>query len=427
MCGLAGIISTEKTDFNLEHFNILGTLNDERGGDSCGIFIDGKVDYGIGNNAMFRAFTIDQDYPDRASVALVHCRKASYGMAMSIDQAHPMVFKNANGKIEYVVMHNGTITNSVALASKYCPELNIYGKSDTQIMSYIMYHKGYDVLEEYQGTAVFVIVDYRMEEPAVMLFKGSSVYNEAKCKSERPLYCAVKDDKFYFSSMYASLYCIDHSMDIMNVPTNQLILINDTELLLVRQFNRDKLTKSKPKQFNFTTNNIIYDSVKSIYTIDEMAAHGEYFVFPSGYTSKISTPTNSPHYFFAGRLLYNKDCFNLLTDIESLFPDLSLTIFFPEIIDYFSYGCIIRSNGYFKVDEDFNYVPVYNYKWSTLFTNTAKHVIENGEYKRDFVYPTEAQNIFLVESSKETFDLNDLESRIYRYIYQSPHYVNFQR
>ena len=75
-------------------------------------------------------------------------------------------------------------------------------------------------------------------------------------------------------------------MDIMNVPTNQLILINDTELLLVRQFNRDKLTKSKPKQFNFTTNNIIYDSVKSIYTIDEMAAHGEYFVFPSGYIQK---------------------------------------------------------------------------------------------------------------------------------------------
>ena len=47
MCGIAGIISTEPTKFNINHFNILGTLNDERGGDSCGIFIDKKYQYGI--------------------------------------------------------------------------------------------------------------------------------------------------------------------------------------------------------------------------------------------------------------------------------------------------------------------------------------------------------------------------------------------
>lgn len=425
MCGLAGIISKEKTDFNINHFNILGSFNDERGGDSCGIFIDGKVEYGIGENAVFRTFTMDKKYPDTASIALVHCRKASYGMPLSIDQAHPIVFRNSQDEIEYVVMHNGTITNANALATKYCPELNTFGKSDTQIMAYIMYCKGYDVLEEYQGTAVFIIVDYRGDEPDVLLFKGSSVFNESKCKYERPLYCAVKDDKFYFSSMYTSLYCIDNTFTIMSVPTNQLVVVNDTELLLIQQVNRSKLTKTKHTQYSFPQSNVVFNQINGTYLIDGIPAQGEYYIYPSGYISNVPSPSNMVFYFYAGRLLYNKDCFDLLNDIANLFPDLNLSVYFPEIIDYFAYGCVNRLNSYYKVDENFNYVPVHNYEWSVLFTNTMKHVVEDGKHTQTFVYPTDAQRIFIEKKEKQIFDLDVIESKIYRYIYQSPYYVNF--
>lgn len=50
-----------------------------------------------------------------SSVAFGHCRKASVGI---IDEttAQPVVLTNANGKVEYVLMHNGTIYNYKELA-----------------------------------------------------------------------------------------------------------------------------------------------------------------------------------------------------------------------------------------------------------------------------------------------------------------------
>ena len=43
MCGIWGIIYKEPHQLNKVLFNSLGVLNDTRGGDSCGIFIDGKT------------------------------------------------------------------------------------------------------------------------------------------------------------------------------------------------------------------------------------------------------------------------------------------------------------------------------------------------------------------------------------------------
>ena len=112
MCGIAGIISTEPTKFNIDHFNILGTINDERGGDSCGIFIDKKYQYGIKDTKQFRVFTrCIKDYPDTARIAILHCRKGSTGYALGVEQAQPVIIKNEDD-VEFVLIHNGTITNA---------------------------------------------------------------------------------------------------------------------------------------------------------------------------------------------------------------------------------------------------------------------------------------------------------------------------
>ena len=43
MCGLAGILRTKKAKFDYQTFCTLGIANDSRGGDSCGVFIDGET------------------------------------------------------------------------------------------------------------------------------------------------------------------------------------------------------------------------------------------------------------------------------------------------------------------------------------------------------------------------------------------------
>jgi asparagine synthetase B (glutamine-hydrolysing) len=47
MCGIFGTISLKSKAFNKRAFCTMGVRNDSRGGDSCGIFIDGNVEYGI--------------------------------------------------------------------------------------------------------------------------------------------------------------------------------------------------------------------------------------------------------------------------------------------------------------------------------------------------------------------------------------------
>ena len=56
MCGLFGIISRKKKAFDYSTFSVLGVNNDSRGGDSCGIFIDGEYEYGVRDNKLFQDF-----------------------------------------------------------------------------------------------------------------------------------------------------------------------------------------------------------------------------------------------------------------------------------------------------------------------------------------------------------------------------------
>lgn len=255
MCGLSGIISFDKAPVNISHFDILGTLNDERGGDSCGIFIDGNVKYGVEENKKFRDFTKLLIYPETFNIALIHCRWTSSINTTSITQAQPVCIYNESGKIDYVLMHNGTIYNSHALADKYLHKIvDITGMSDSQIMANIFYYNGYDVLNEYIGTAAFVIVDYRNETPEVLFFKGDSEFNPEGAKEERPLYCMFYDNKLYFSSMTYPLNLISRDSQVYIVPVGKLCkLIEGYKFQIVLRTNRyhfdSKLIKKVKKKY----------------------------------------------------------------------------------------------------------------------------------------------------------------------------------
>lgn len=417
MCGLAGIISTEKTNFNINHFNVLGALNDERGGDSCGVFIDGDVQYGIKESALFRNFTCDMNYPKSASIALLHCRKTSVGYSTNLSQAQPIIIKN-KGKIDFVLMHNGTVTNASSLAYKYLPKLDIFGLSDSQIMAHIMYNCGYEVLNEYTGCAVFIIVDYRGNQPQVLIFKGDSCYNEGKNKSERPLFYMVKDNKFHFSSMYESLYCIDCKKTIYYIPVNKLLTVKDNTLFIVAHYDRTKLKKPNygyvSRTYTNDINMLYYNDATGAYMINDSVAHGGFCVYASGYTidPKYQKDTDNPLWFFRGRLLFNEDCFKFLESIDELFEDTVLSTLVPEAIDYFSYTPRLLKHEWYTVNENFEYIPYTNGEWVTLFNSPNKYTIIERVETKAYIYPMDAINEFRRDSQPAFFDFESLETQI---------------
>lgn len=432
MCGIAGIISTEKTKFDLNHFNILGTLNDERGGDSCGVFIDGISNYGIKETARFRMFTSNVEYPKKASIALVHCRKASPGYPINLEQAQPVVISR-DGNVEFVLMHNGTITNINALALKYIPDVNIKGLSDSQILAQIIYEHGYDVLKEYSGCAVIVTIDYRAKTPSVLIFKGSSCYNENNSNSERPLYHMYYQGKFYFSSMYCSLRCISHDSTIYSFPTNKLYKVSGDGITCIKVFDRSTLTKSpgllysqdyrttnyscSRSHYNYNSS-IYYDSNKGLYVVDNKNAHGILRVYLSGY---LHQDNYSAFYtyelpFFNGRLLYNKECYKFLESLTDLFEDDVLYITAPEVVDYFSYNPRTIGGKLYSVGEDFKYSKYNEGKYVTLFLDGKRVQVYNGNPVSEFIYPKDALEDYLTASKNVVFNFDELESQVIRVI-----------
>ena len=226
----------------------MGVRNDSRGGDSCGVFIDGLVEYGVDKQKTFISFFRDSkilDTTTECKVALGHCRKASVGK-VSIETAQPVVLYNEQGFIDYVLIHNGTIYNYQELAKKYIPEVDITGLTDSQVMARIFYYKGYDCLDEYHGGAVFVIHDYRNNKSLV--FKGSSkkyTYS-ANVEEERPLYFCWHNNRFVFSSIFETLYAFYYEETIYSLPSNKLMVIRGDKLKLVQEYKRENCTQSKP-------------------------------------------------------------------------------------------------------------------------------------------------------------------------------------
>lgn len=431
MCGIGGIISTKKTEFNINHFNILGTLNDERGGDSCGIFIDGQYKYGINDKKQFRNFTLDVKYPQSASIALLHCRKASNGYAVNLNQAQPVIITRDN-QVKFVLMHNGTIYNINALATKYVPELKTTNMSDSQILAEIIYKCGYNVLGEYTGSAALVMVDYRSKTPEIFMFKGSSCYNDQGTDCERPLMYMIENNKFYFSSMYSSLYCIDYKNTIYDFPTNQLCKIENNQIYLVKDIDRTALKQDTYFREGFYYNStsyityndaLYYSNITGMYIINGAPAHGKYIVYPSGYllpaiyVPDVKNKSNTL-YFFQGRLLYNKACYDFLESINDLFEDTVLSVDCPEIIDYFAYSPRIMKGSLMTVEEDFKYVKYMDGSYVTLFNNSNKIEVKGGIAITRLISSIIALETFNKDTKDVYFNFDELEKQVISIIAQ---------
>lgn len=251
MCGIAGIITKTPRVFDYSTFCTLGIANDARGGDSCGVFIDGRYEYGTGDTKLFSNYFLGSDLLDntnKAMVAMVHCRKASIGK-ISKETAQPVVLTDKNGKVLYVLMHNGTIHNYRELAEKYIPKIDITGMTDSQVMARIFFNCGYKALEEYNGGAVFAIADYRGGSPKVLLFKGASKkhrYSKEE-EEERPLYYCVDKVRreLVFSSIAINLIALRRNCDVYRMRTNTLVEFDGKALSTFEIHSREKCIQNK--------------------------------------------------------------------------------------------------------------------------------------------------------------------------------------
>lgn len=433
MCGIFGhvVAKGEKKKFNYPMFCTLGIHNDSRGGDSCGIFIDGEAEYGTTKDTKkFEDFFLGSKLLKETkefSIALGHCRKASPGMGLEAEKAQPVVLKNSkSGETRFVMIHNGTIYNYKELAEKYIPKVPIDGLSDSQVMARIFFYKGYDALAEYRGGSVFFIVDYREEEPKILMFKGASKmseYDKSKALTEeRPFFLVEGKNELIFSSLSKYLPAFKPKKDVLTIQENCLIQYVDGKLKIVKEYDRSEMCQSKPYKAvkttpvytssgssglgysNFQSSDfyqrqyINYDENANLYNSCQKPLHGECNVERYGWVCLKPSGVTKKMWFFRGVSLKNEECYNLLVEYQKKTKE-STTEFFKKhqnlirflSIDqlYFKNGALVRATG------PYNY-SLYSGILRAHFNN-YKITYEKGKFQgKTYVYdPNEKAFCFL--------------------------------
>jgi asparagine synthetase B (glutamine-hydrolysing) len=243
MCGLAGIIQPEGK-FDYQTFTTLGCINDIRGGDSCGIYIDGKKDFGIEENKMFHDFYRKSPLlasVEQSTIALLHCRKSSVGFADA--NAQPVILTYQDTP-EFVMIHNGTINNYRELAKKYIPTVDITGLSDSYVMAFIFYYTGYDVLKEYEGGGV--LITHYPRTQTTLFFKGKSLNTANQLAEERPMNYVITGNELVFSSIGYILQSLRHESKPHSLPPNVLWQWNvgDKDFTKLAEYDRSTMKQS---------------------------------------------------------------------------------------------------------------------------------------------------------------------------------------
>ena len=422
MCGIFGHISlTTKKRFNPSLFCTLGINNDSRGGDSCGIFIDGKSEYGTTKETvLFSDFFLKSELLEDTkefNIALGHCRKASPGMGISPEKAQPVILTGKESKeVKFVLIHNGTIHNYEDLAKKYIPKVDIKGLTDSQVMARIFYYKGYDVLSEYRGGSVFVIVDYREEEgPKVLLFKGASKKYDTPhsvVTEERPLFISVGKSDLVFSSIDTFIPAFRPKIEVQTITENNLIEYKDNNLWVIKEYDRSKTCQAKqyvssaqtiyygsgyPGNYEVPTTGsrtfVMYNDKFNTYTSQGKPLHGQKHLERYGWARAVPDKTTREIWFFNGVPMREKECYRIL---EEYFKKTKLPLedFFQKaqnLIRYLSLDQLYFKNG--KLVQATN---VYSY---TLFSGMLIPLMES--YKYSYKNGVLQERIYEFRSEKE--------------------------
>lgn len=282
-CGNFAWIGSSPDLFNLDKYKILGMMNESRGINSCGVFIDGKVTKGIGATSRFTNLISSEsiEKPESIAVVIGHTRNSSVG-TVNASNVHPFVFNRNDGSY-FVGSHNGTLKNYIDLSEKYNIDRRNFTKIDSEVLLEIL--SNYDssknnnikVLSEYEGGAAIVFHDSKNPD-TMYVFRGESEdssyssygynygYNTIPTP-ERPLFFwQESDDSMYISSMIDSLKMISNqdNSNIKSFETNTLYVIEKGNISKRIKIDRVKSVKYKSAAKNINNS---YNRNKPIETV----------------------------------------------------------------------------------------------------------------------------------------------------------------
>lgn len=275
-CGLFGWFGKDIKDFNKYKLDILGIFNDSRGGDSCGITVDGEIFIGSGKEKLFSDFLVHSNYPsvERIPSILGHARKSSVG-GKSTYNIHPFGFGaiSKSGKdiddvdderdliYEFIGAHNGTLHNYEDIAKAFDVEIDVRksdgkflrSKIDSEVLLESIYKsKSFRPLSEYNGGAALIWTDLKNPN-IVYIFKGASRrYPSSRLEeTERPLHYLINgDNSLYVSSMESALFAIKEDEDVIGEFEDNIVYkITDGDIRNATKYKISRKTRHQMKSY----------------------------------------------------------------------------------------------------------------------------------------------------------------------------------
>ena len=405
MCGIFGVVNRHKRQLDKRAFITLGCANDARGGDACGVMIDGKVDRGTEKDDVY----FQNWYPkskvlkdtEKCYVALGHCRKASVG-GVAAGKAQPVTISDENGNLLFCLIHNGTIYNYEELAKKYIPGINIKNMTDSQVMAQIFFHSGYDVLKEYIGAGAFVIQDYRTNETFIFRGKSKNYKSSITTTEERPLYFVNTGKSIIFSSIFSVLQGLFWGFNAYDMPSNILLKCTGENLYKIKEYDRSECTQSKSSytttskprsgilsgypdwhynDYGYCAPKIDFDSGSGNYINGSTGEvlNGVVYVSDYGFISNYSTVYNKPYYFWKGIMLSGENAYRAMFDLlAQKLPEKTLL----GISRRLSCNPVLINKKYYTFDADYKKI-----KFSEEYYYPLTDVViycDNGKLLADY-------------------------------------------
>lgn len=275
MCGIFGCIKNKNTNINIKNIILVAVnLLKNRGYDSCGVYLNNLNDlehlfkYGIDGKLIEQKdkddiFIILEDEINKISndysIGISHTRWATHG-GKTDENSHPHISNNK----QFVLVHNGIISNYMELKDKYLNNYEFYSETDTEVLVNIieyLHNNNKDkkfteilemTMEVLDGTWGCII--YNKYEPEKLYFM----------KNENPLLLGQCDDVSILTSEPSGfLNKVDKYILLRNKTVGYLDIYGECyingdykELTLHKNNDNDIIL---PKEFNHWMIKEIYD------------------------------------------------------------------------------------------------------------------------------------------------------------------------
>lgn len=251
MCGIIAWGGKNTRSFNKHKFDILGIFNDSRGGDSCGITIDGEIYHGIRPiDKLYKDFLVERNYtsPKLFPTVIAHTRKSSVG-TVNANNAHPFGFGHNEefDSFAFLGVHNGTLYNHDEFCKDYGVDISVYNgtvfdrrKIDSEVLLESIYRsESFKPLSAYYGGAAVVFTS-TLESNVLYAFHGASAeYEGGKVEEERPLYYYMENkNSLYISSLAEGLVAIGGTIqkNVFEFEFNVVYKITDGDVRNAEKF-----------------------------------------------------------------------------------------------------------------------------------------------------------------------------------------------